>query len=647
MKRLLLTLICCSSLLLSSAGSLAFDSTKVVSADIPAYQKYGPIRYYESLWSVSKKLRPNKTVSVQQTLVAIYKLNPKVFVDGDINHLIENSIINVPTYQLIKQQTNQEAIVLINKYSNLNKLQPAKTERVSEPIVKPHERAEQQNPAADDLPGLVTQRPDDGNVFLMENLNRSSDNGENYPVTAQLSNNSSLTEPIISLPGEALQADVENTALIAAATQVSSAANNGGNGALAYAAGNGQSDNQQPIKLQALQNELRRVNNQLLATIALNEDLKFGVRLLIDEIEILKSQIENESAAQENLLKLIEKYGIQLNSSQASFFDNSAVNKQTLSWVSASLANLLIVICLPLLVVILIFSLLLRRNNRKLLAGNNKFTALPGVVERESKELPLSDNSRSIHDHSQKTDKDRFTMSSNDKSDHIISNHAPRNKTTDELDYNDLTFLASEAGQNVPVTQIKQQAVSVTNDVTAQPRATEQCAENEKTDKADAVDALADNGSSDDDLSGHIPNAETADVAAEEVQSEAESIQPQADMVNISIKATPANAAIKLKNSAEYIAIETLLKNSEGDGPDELYTDLNVDLGLDDFPDMLSANTAIDIDDDEFGISAKLDLARAYLEIDDKASAKTMLKAAMENSNPEQRREIDRLLIRL
>ena len=62
---------------------------------------------------------------------------------------------------------------------------------------------------------------------------------------------------------------------------------------------------------------------------------------------------------------------------------------------------------------------------------------------------------------------------------------------------------------------------------------------------------------------------------------------------------------------------------------------------------MLKQDENIDIDDDPHGIAAQLDLARAYLEIDDKNNAKKILIAAVEHSNGEQRNEIDNLLTRL
>tara|TARA_R110001583_G_scaffold112917_3_gene263096 strand:- start:30889 stop:33225 length:2337 start_codon:yes stop_codon:yes gene_type:complete len=96
----------------------------------------------------------------------------------------------------------------------------------------------------------------------------------------------------------------------------------------------------------------------------------------------------------------------------------------------------------------------------------------------------------------------------------------------------------------------------------------------------------------------------------------------------------------------DFIDIETLLENS-GMNDDEPYSELDLDLGLEEFPDVVDLQESVDIDDDENGIGAQLDLARAYLEIDDQAGAKEILMSVVDNSNGAQRIEIDKLLSRL
>ena len=52
----------------------------------------------------------------------------------------------------------------------------------------------------------------------------------------------------------------------------------------------------------------------------------------------------------------------------------------------------------------------------------------------------------------------------------------------------------------------------------------------------------------------------------------------------------------------------------------------------------------IDVDDEENSVNAKLDLARAYIEIDDSDSAKALLKEVQIDGNERQQDEAGRLL---
>ncbi|WP_415641165.1 FimV/HubP family polar landmark protein [Shewanella violacea] len=52
----------------------------------------------------------------------------------------------------------------------------------------------------------------------------------------------------------------------------------------------------------------------------------------------------------------------------------------------------------------------------------------------------------------------------------------------------------------------------------------------------------------------------------------------------------------------------------------------------------------VDVDDEENSINAKLDLARAYIEIDDNDSAKVLLKEVQLDGNDRQKDEADGLV---
>lgn len=144
MKRFWLALLCCSPLLFSTFSSYGLVLTGPNGEQQSSDGQYGPITEIETLWAISSTLKPSDSVSVQQTLVAIYKLNPNVFYQKNINKLIPGSFIQVPTLAFVQQQTTREAIALINRFSKPKKtpikaVQPKPTPSVvkKEPVVTP------------------------------------------------------------------------------------------------------------------------------------------------------------------------------------------------------------------------------------------------------------------------------------------------------------------------------------------------------------------------------------------------------------------------------------------------------------------------------------------------------------------------------
>ncbi|WOT03999.1 FimV/HubP family polar landmark protein [Shewanella youngdeokensis] len=88
----------------------------------------------------------------------------------------------------------------------------------------------------------------------------------------------------------------------------------------------------------------------------------------------------------------------------------------------------------------------------------------------------------------------------------------------------------------------------------------------------------------------------------------------------------------------DFIDIDRLLNEAnEDDSETDLYQELDVDMGE---LDSLMGNTPmVDVDDAENAINAKLDLARAYIEIDDNDSAKALLKEVKLDGNDRQQQE--------
>jgi len=95
-----------------------------------------------------------------------------------------------------------------------------------------------------------------------------------------------------------------------------------------------------------------------------------------------------------------------------------------------------------------------------------------------------------------------------------------------------------------------------------------------------------------------------------------------------------------------YVEIDKLLAEADASTTEqEPYQGFSLDVGLDGFP--VPESTGFDVDADDGGVGAKLDLARAYLEIDDKDSARELLQEAAEQGSDHQRAEAEKLLKRL
>ncbi|CAM3860699.1 FimV/HubP family polar landmark protein [Rheinheimera salexigens] len=86
----------------------------------------------------------------------------------------------------------------------------------------------------------------------------------------------------------------------------------------------------------------------------------------------------------------------------------------------------------------------------------------------------------------------------------------------------------------------------------------------------------------------------------------------------------------------DFVEIDKLLASSEQQETDpERFNHLNVDVGLDEFADVIGINQPHDVDKDDNGFAAKLDLARAYIEMDDQESAEQILQAILVSDAPE------------
>jgi pilus assembly protein FimV len=68
----------------------------------PQSRVYGPTKRTDNLWEVAKAVRPNKSVSINQTMIALAQYNAQAFRKHNINGLMSGFYLRVPTEQQIK-----------------------------------------------------------------------------------------------------------------------------------------------------------------------------------------------------------------------------------------------------------------------------------------------------------------------------------------------------------------------------------------------------------------------------------------------------------------------------------------------------------------------------------------------------------------
>lgn len=90
-----------------TVSSAPAASTPATSASTPApvpvgntmagADSYGPVSPNDTLWSIASRVRPSDSVTVQQTLVAIFKANPQAFSNNNPNQLRQGETLRIPS----------------------------------------------------------------------------------------------------------------------------------------------------------------------------------------------------------------------------------------------------------------------------------------------------------------------------------------------------------------------------------------------------------------------------------------------------------------------------------------------------------------------------------------------------------------------
>ena len=110
-----------------------------------------------------------------------------------------------------------------------------------------------------------------------------------------------------------------------------------------------------------------------------------------------------------------------------------------------------------------------------------------------------------------------------------------------------------------------------------------------------------------------------------------------ADFDNISSDILPNDNKDKLENEQNFVSVDSLLSESQDEiSHDEPYDKANIDVGLNEFPEFTKDVNQVDVDIDENGMAAKLELAKVYIEIGDQDNAHAILQEVVKQGDTQQ-----------
>lgn len=628
----------------------------VRQAPSAAAGSYGPVRSTDTLWSLASKHRPSSRVTVYQTMVAIYDKNPKSFADGNINHILVGSRILLPSAAEAGRITDAEARRRFN------------SDNASWKGLSPKYLAEKQTHP-------VATKP-----------------ATSAPVKAVAKAAPLPTAPKVSAP----QAATEVTAIPKAAAPAASAAAPTAAPAplpVSAAAVVGKPSTEMALALEDANAQLGQVTE-------MNHRLKLRLQSLTEEVETLKAQLQDQTALQKEVAEL-----------KAKPVPPVVAPAPKQNWVMELLAsplNLAMIILLPVLLVLALVTLWLRARARRELEEQEKSLSesTSMVMGEESSEfdqlmtvgiaddepmhampdLGPGDNG-SQEGAKASTDvvfsDDEMALSAFDVEPAVTTaNRDP--DLVPELD------LAHEGDFSLPLAP----ELDLSGESEARARADDELMSEEElqaalfaeldadleADLSQAQEqsrsqrdgALANFDLSDLETDFHEPATDTAargddaygkddidDMLAELGLEPTKPATPAwdpnelalADFEDAFTEVEPHQGDLKPREQAranDYVEIDKLLAEANASSTEqEPYQGFSLDVGLDGFPEVLPESTGFDVDADDGGVGAKLDLARAYLEIDDKESARELLQEAAAQGSEHQRSEAEKLLRRL
>ncbi|WP_429039493.1 FimV/HubP family polar landmark protein [Aeromonas media] len=630
----------------------------VRQAPSAAAGSYGPVRSTDTLWSLASKHRPSNRVTVYQTMVAIYDKNPRSFADGNINHILVGSRILLPSAAEAGRITDAEARRRFN------------SDNASWKGLSPKYLAEKQTHPVATKPAASAPV-------------KAVAKAAPLPTAA----------PKVSTP----QAATEVTAIAKAAVPVASAA--APTAAPAPLPVSAATVVGKPSTEMAL--ALEDANAQLGQVTEMNHRLKLRLQALTEEVETLKAQLQDQTALQKEVAELKAKPVPPVVAPEP--------KQNWVMELLASPLNLAMIILLPVLLVLALVTLWLRARARRELEEQEKSLSesTSMVMGEESSEFdqlmtvgiaddepmhPMADLNGPAGNGSQEganasTDvifsDDEVALSAFDVEPAVTTANRDPDLVPEldlaldgdfdlplapELDLSGESEAKARADDELMSEEELQAALFAELDADLEADLSQ--AQEQSRSQRDG--ALANFDLSDLETDFHEPATDTAargddaygkddiddmlaELGLEPTKPAAPAWDPNelalADFEDAFTEVEPHQGDLTPREQAQandYVEIDKLLAEANASSSEqEPYQGFSLDVGLDGFPEVLPESTGFDVDADDGGVGAKLDLARAYLEIDDKESARELLQEAAAQGSEHQRSEAEKLLRRL
>jgi len=103
----------------AASGPPRRPSSSAARAAMASPGSYGPTVPGDTLWEIALRARSDRSLSVQQVMMALLRANPDAFFQDNINALKAGAVLNVPDASVIEAVSRSEAVALTSRHWSL------------------------------------------------------------------------------------------------------------------------------------------------------------------------------------------------------------------------------------------------------------------------------------------------------------------------------------------------------------------------------------------------------------------------------------------------------------------------------------------------------------------------------------------------